>query len=259
MQPNKVKAALREGKTVSGPIMEEVRTVGVIKMLALSGHDFAWLDTEHSMLEWDTLLTLVQYALATGITPLVRVTDLEYSLVARALDLGAQGVIIPRVETRDEVERAVSYAKYPPLGRRGAGGRARYAYEAVGVAEAVEKANAETMVIVQLESLTAVANLDEIASVPGLDVICVGPQDLSINMGLPGQFDNPTFIETIRGVVETCTKYGIPVGMVHREASAFRTWVDVGCRFLVCSSDGNYVAQGAARDVQTLREIVGSR
>ena len=102
MQPNKLKAALREGKTVSGPIMEEVRTVGVIKMLALSGHDFAWLDTEHSMLEWDTLLTLVQYALATGITPLVRVTDLEYSLVARALDLGAQGVIIPRVETRDE-------------------------------------------------------------------------------------------------------------------------------------------------------------
>lgn len=259
MQPNTLKAALRAGKTVSGPIMEEVRTVGVIKMLALSGHDFVWLDTEHSMLEWDTLLSLVQYALATGITPLVRVTDLEYSLVARSLDLGAQGIIIPRVETREEVERAVSYVKYPPLGRRGAGGRARYAYEPYGVAEAVEKANAETMVVVQVESPTAVANLDEIASVPGVDVVCVGPQDLSINMGLPGQFDNPTFIETIRSIVTTCDKYNIPVGMVSRDANAFRTWVDVGCRFLVCGSDGNYIAQGSIRDVQILREIVGGR
>lgn len=258
MQTNVLKAALRDGKTVSGPIMEEVRTVGVIKLVALGGHDFVWLDTEHSMLEWDTLLTLVQYSLAIGITPLVRVTDLEYSLVARTLDLGAQGVIIPRVETREEVERAVSYVKYPPVGRRGAGGRARYAYEPLGAGEAVERANAETMVVVQVESPQAVANLDAIASVPGLDVVCVGPQDLSINLGLPGQFDHPSFIETLTNIVEICTRHGIPVGMVGREASAFRQWVELGFRFLVCGSDGQYIAQGAARDVQMLREITAN-
>jgi 2-dehydro-3-deoxyglucarate aldolase/4-hydroxy-2-oxoheptanedioate aldolase len=185
------------------------------------------------------------------------VTDLQYPLVARALDLGAQGVIIPRVETREEVERAVSYAKYPPLGRRGAGGRARYAYEVRGVAEAVEEANAETIVVVQVESPQAVANLDGIASVPGLDVVCIGPQDLSINLGIPGQVDHPTFIDTLKQIVDTCGKYGIPVGMVSREAPTFRQWYGLGVRFLVCNSDGNYIVQGATRDVQTLREITG--
>jgi 2-keto-3-deoxy-L-rhamnonate aldolase RhmA len=257
MPTNRLKAKLREGKAVSGPIMEEARTVGPVKMLALSGHDFLWFDTEHSMYEWDTLLTLVQYSLAVGITPLVRVTDLQYPLVARALDLGAQGIIIPRVETREEVERAVSYAKYPTVGRRGAGGRARYAYEAVGVGEAVTEANAETMVIVQVESPEAVANLHGIASVPGLDVVCIGPQDLSINLGIPGQVDHPTFIDTVKEIVAACSKQNIPVGMVSREAHTFRQWYDLGIRFLVCNSDGNYVVQGATRDVQTLREITG--
>jgi 2-keto-3-deoxy-L-rhamnonate aldolase RhmA len=257
MPTNRLKAKLREGKAVSGPIIEEARTVGPVKMLALSGHDFLWFDCEHNMYDWDTLLSLVQYSLAVGITPLVRVTDLQYPLVARALDLGAQGVIIPRVETREEVEQAVSYAKYPPLGRRGAGGRARYLYEARGVAEAVEEANAETMVVVQVESPAAVANLNGIASVPGLDVVCIGPQDLSINLGIPGQVDHPTFIETVKEIVGTCANYGIPVGMVSREAATFRQWYDLGVRFLVCNSDGNYIVQGATRDVQTLREIVG--
>jgi 2-keto-3-deoxy-L-rhamnonate aldolase RhmA len=256
MPKNRVKAALREGKAVSGPIIEEARTVATIKMLALAGHDYAWFDTEHNMLEWDTLLTLVQYALAVDVVPLIRVTDLQYPLVARALDTGALGVIIPRVETREEVERAVSYAKYPPLGRRGAGGRARYAYEPRGVGEAVEEANAETMVVVQVESPQAVANLEGIAAVPGLDVVCVGPQDLSINLGIPGQVDHPTFIATLQEIVATCGRHGIPVGMVSRDASTFRTWYDLGVRFLVCNSDGNYIATGAARDVQILREIV---
>lgn len=257
MLKNHVKQSLREGKTVSGPIMEEVRTIGPVKMLALAGHDFLWFDCEHNMLEWDTLLTLVQYSHAVGIVPLIRVTDLQYPLIARALDAGALGVIIPRVETRAEVEQAVSYAKYPPLGRRGAGGRARYAYESRGVGEAVEEGNAETMVIVQVESPRAVANLDGIASVPGLDVVCIGPQDLSINLGLPGQFDHPTFIDAVKEIVVTCSTYDIPVGMVSRDATTFRQWYDLGIRFLVCNSDGNYIVQGATRDLQILREITG--
>jgi 2-keto-3-deoxy-L-rhamnonate aldolase RhmA len=257
MRTNRLKAKLREGKAVSGPIMEETRTVGPVKMLALSGHDFLWFDTEHSMYDWDTLLTLVQYSLAVGITPLVRVTDLQYPLVARALDLGAQGIIVPRVETREEVEHAVRYAKYPTVGRRGAGGRARYAYEAVGVGQAVEEANAETMVIVQVESPEAVGNLHGIVTVPGLDVVCIGPQDLSINLGVPGEFDHPTFIDTVKEIVAACSRHNIPVGMVNREAHTFRQWYDLGIRFLVCNSDGSYVLQGATRDVQTLREITG--
>jgi 2-keto-3-deoxy-L-rhamnonate aldolase RhmA len=257
MRENRLKTVLSQGLAVSGPIMEEVRTVGVVKYLAASGHDFLWFDTEHNMLDWETLLTLVQMSLASGIVPLIRVTDLSYPLVARALDTGAFGVIIPRVETRQEVEQAVSFAKYPPLGRRGAGGQARNAYMTRSVSEALEEGNALTMVIVQVESKEAVERLDELASVPGLDVVCIGPQDLSISLGVPGAFDHPLFLETVATIVERCAKYNIPVGMVSREAAAFARWHEMGIRFLVCGSDGSMLVQAARQDVATLRGITG--
>lgn len=258
MPRNRIKAALREGRAVTGSVIEESRSVGTVKMMAMAGHDFVWLDTEHSMHDWETLLTLVQFSLACDIVPLIRVTDLSYPLVARALDTGALGVIIPRVETREEVERAVSYAKYPPLGRRGAGGRARLAYEPRDIRSGIEEANAETMVIVQVETPQAVANLDAITAVPGLDVVCIGPTDLTINLGIPGQDEHPSFLAAVEEIVTTCRRHGIAVGTVGREAAAFRRWHEMGIRFLVCSSDGNMIAQGATRDVQVLREITQS-
>ena len=256
MLDNHVKAALREGKAVSGPILEELRTVGAVKLLAGTGHDFLWFDTEHNMYDWDTLVTLVQYSLAIGIVPLVRVTDLSYPLVARALDTGALGVIIPRVTTVAEVEEAVAFAKYPPLGRRGAGGQARNQYERLGVREAVEWGNEQTMVVVQVESDAAIRILPEIAAVPGVDVVCVGPQDLSIDLGLHGQFDHPDFVAKVGEIVAACQPRGIAVGMVSRDAGSFRGWHDLGIRFLVCGSDGALLAQAAARDIATLREFM---
>ena len=257
MRENRLKTMLKRGKSVSGPIMEEVRTVGVIKYMAAAGHDFLWFDTEHNMLDWETLLTLVQMSIASNIVPLIRVTDLSYPLVARALDTGAYGVIIPRVETREEVERAVSFAKYPPLGRRGAGGQARNAFMTRSVSEAIEEGNALSMVIVQVESKEAVEGLDEIASVPGLDVVCIGPQDLSISLGVPGAFNDPLFLETVATIVQKCSRHGVPVGMVSREARTFKLWHEMGIRFLVCGSDGSLLLQAARQDVEFLREVTG--
>jgi len=148
MPENRVKQTLKKGGWVSGPIIEEIRSVGHVKMLALAGHDFLWFDCEHNMYDYETLHMVVQYSYACGITPLVRVTDLSYAAVARALDSGAHGVIIPRVDTREQVEEVVEYAKYPPEGRRGAGGLARNAYDPMGVKEAIEYGNRETMDVV---------------------------------------------------------------------------------------------------------------
>ena len=257
MNENPVKAKLKAGGWVSGPIVEEIFSVGGVRVLANAGHDFLWFDTEHNMYDWETLLTVVQFSRAIGITPLVRVTDLSYPAVARALDTGALGVVIPRVETREQVEAVVSYAKYPPLGRRGAGGMARNAYLNKSVAEAVDFGNAETMIVVQIETPEAAARADEFASVPGIDVICIGPQDLSINMGVPGKFDDPTFVETIAGVAKAAGKQGLACGMVSRDAASFKRWYEVGCRFLVCNSDLSLIYQQASRDRGTLDELLG--
>lgn len=259
MRENKLKAILGEGKAVSGPIMEEIRTVGVVKYLAMAGHDFLWFDTEHNMLDWETLLTLVQMSIASDIVPLIRVTDLSYPLVARALDTGAYGVIIPRVETRKEVELAVSYAKYPPLGRRGAGGQARNAYMTRDVRSALEEGNALSMVIVQVESKEAVERLDEMASVPGVDVVCIGPQDLSISLGVHGEFNHPLFLETVAKIVAACSRHNVPVGMVSRDANSFKLWHEMGIRFLVCGSDGSLLLQAARQDIAVLRSVTGPR
>lgn len=256
MQVNRVKAALKQNKAVSGPIVGEARSNSFVKQMALAGHDFLWFDMEHAMYNWETVFNLTQMALMCEITPLIRVTDLQYALVARALDAGAQGVVIPRVETRAQVEEAVSFMKYPPLGRRGAGGEARYGYVPTAIPDAVTKINAETLVVVQIESTLGVENLDEICQVPGLDVVCVGPQDLSISLGIPGQRENPRFIETIQQIIEVCKRRGIASGMVERNAAAFRLWHDLGARFLACNTDGNMLFQAASADVATLRAFI---
>ena len=258
MQTNRVKGALRDRRAVFGPMITEARSVGAIKIMALAGYDFVFLDSEHAMLSMETIADLVQMALTCNICPLVRVTDLAYPLVARALDAGAQGVVIPRVETRDQAEAAVSFAKYPPLGRRGAGGDARNGYERRDAKTAVDEANAETMVIVQIETLLGVGNLVEIVAVPGIDVVCLGPLDLSIALGFPGQFDHPAFLETVQRIAATCEEHNVASGYVAREAAALQRWHDIGMRFLVCNSDGNMLAQSASRDLATLRSFLRS-
>jgi 2-keto-3-deoxy-L-rhamnonate aldolase RhmA len=256
MQPNKTKAALRAGRAVAGPIIGEARSAGTVKYMAAGGFDFLFFDMEHALFDWETILNLVQVSLVCDITPLVRVTDLQYPLVARALDAGAQGIIIPRVETRQQVEDAVSFAKYPPLGRRGAGGDGRYGYIRRDAGTAIEQANAESMVIVQVESRRGVDNLDEMAAVPGVDVVLVGPQDLSISLGVPGQTTHPHFVETVKEIAGIARKHGVAVGQVEREASAFQRWYEMGIRFFCCNTDGNMLLTAAQRDVATLKTFI---
>ena len=255
MQTNTTKAKLKAGRAAAGPIIGEMRAIGGVKLLALGGYDFLFLDMEHGMLDWDTTMSLVQMSLMCGITPLVRPTDTAYSLVARAMDTGAQGVIIPRVDTVEQAETIVSYAKYPPLGRRGAGGDGRNGYERRTALQAVEESNAEGMIILQVESKQGVDNLDQIAGVEGVDAILIGPQDLSISLGVHGDFSAPVFLDAAQHVADICTKHGIASGMVEKDAEAFRRWHGMGMRLLVCNSDSNMLFQAATRDSAALREF----
>lgn len=257
MQPNKVKAQLAQGKAVVGPIIGEMRSIGPVRIMALAGLDFLFLDMEHGMANWETTSSLVQMSLVCGICPIVRPTDLTYAHVARAMDTGAQGVIIPRVESREQAEAAVSYVKYPPIGRRGAGGDGRNGYERLDARTAVETSNRESMIVVQIESTEGVANLDAIASVPGIDVMLIGPQDLSISLGVHGDFSDPIFLEAAEKVAAAGKRHGVATGMVERDAAAFKRWYDMGMRFLVCNSDGNMLRQAAANDVKVIAGFAG--
>jgi 2-keto-3-deoxy-L-rhamnonate aldolase RhmA len=124
--------------------------------------------------------------------------------------------------------------------------------------QAIAEANAETMVIVMVESTRGLENLDEIASVPGLDVVHIGPQDLSISLGIPWQMDHPRLQEAITHVVTTCQRHGIVAGQNDRDAANFRQWYEMGFRFLCCNNDLNMLTNGAQQDARLLREIVAA-
>lgn len=255
MRKNTAKQRLRQGKTVIGCWLEEVRTPAVTHLLAAAGLDFLIVDMEHGSYNLETMADIVRMARLVEITPIVRVPDLTWERVGRILDAGAQGLMLPRVETPDQVRDFVSYLKYPPAGRRGmASGLGNTDFRWVTTPEYIAHANAETLVIVQIENTTAVANLDELAQVPGVDVFFIGPEDLSISMGLAGQQGHPQVQETISQIIATAAQRNIAPGIHTSDPAAIGPLHDQGVRFIAYASDIEFIFNGAAQGAQALKE-----
>jgi 2-dehydro-3-deoxyglucarate aldolase/4-hydroxy-2-oxoheptanedioate aldolase len=172
-----------------------------------------------------------------NIVPLARVPDIEFVPLSRALDLGARGVMVPRVETRKQAEEIVSQLRYAPEGKRGVAlGVAHDLYRAGG-AEFFAKANEETVVILLLETAKAFENLEEIVSVPGVDIAWVGHYDLTVSMGIPTQFDHPRFLAAMDALVSSCRRHGVAPGFLPPSPEAAVHWIAKGFRVISLGSD----------------------
>jgi 2-dehydro-3-deoxyglucarate aldolase/4-hydroxy-2-oxoheptanedioate aldolase len=170
--------------------------------------------------------------------PLVRVADLQYSLVARALDCGAPGIVFPRVESPELLAKAISWTKFPPLGVRGYGlTQVNFDYESVSIPAAIEHMNANTMVVFQIETALAVERREELLAVPGVDAVMIGPADLSISLGVPGQFQHPKMVEAMEQVRDSCLRRGIAPGTQTRTVELAKFWRERGMLLLGCSND----------------------
>jgi 2-dehydro-3-deoxyglucarate aldolase/4-hydroxy-2-oxoheptanedioate aldolase len=189
-----------------------------------------------------------------GISPIVRVCELLYSLCARLLDSGAQGIILPRVEDPKILEQALSWLRFPPLGKRGYGvNGTMIGYEARSFAEIIEHQNRSTLAVVQFESPVALDRADELLSIKGLDVVMVGPADLSIALGVPGQFDHPTLISTIDKIIEKCNRHGVIPGIQTRSIAMAKFWAERGMRFVGASAEHGLLLEKARESVAALR------
>jgi len=257
LRTNPVKAALKAGKTVVGVGLSVTASPAVVRIMANAGYDFLFIETEHHHMDPHTLLDVVQMARACGISPLVRPRDTEYDLVAGALDAGADGLIVPRVESKEQAERLVSYAKFPPLGVRGCGTTATLDYRGEDWRQALPWLNEQTLICTQVESPKAMEALDGILSVPGVDVAVVGPLDLSISLGVPGQFNDSTFVAAIDRVIEITRAHGKVAGLVMGPPAALKPWWEKGMRFFSCGADTAILANGAAANVQGVRAFAG--
>jgi 2-keto-3-deoxy-L-rhamnonate aldolase RhmA len=182
---------------------------------------------------------------------------LEYHLIANTLDTGADGLIVPRIETKEQAARLISYAKFPPLGVRGCGTTATVDFQRIDWREALPKLNEQSLIVSQVESMTAIENLDEILSVPGIDVVAVGPLDLSINLGVAGQMQDPKLIAAVDRVIAICKRHNVTSGIIMGPPEALKPWWEKGMRFFSCGGDGGLLLNGAIAAERTVRAFTG--
>lgn len=198
---------------VSVGTLSHLRSSTVIESLGYVGLDFLMVDEEHTPAGIDEIAGYLTASSAAGLPMLVRVNAMERSAVLRVLDAGAAGVIVPGVETVEQVQRLVKYAKFKPLGDRGYcmtrdGGWGRADNYQGGIMDYMASCNADTMLIPQCETVSCLAHIEEITAMEGVDGIMVGPFDLSIDMGIPGQFQDAKFREALEKILRACRKNG---------------------------------------------------
>jgi 2-dehydro-3-deoxyglucarate aldolase len=220
----------------------------IAEILAGAGYEWVVVETEHTAIDNSETLRLIMAIERGGAVPLVRLAWNDPIQCKAVLDSGAAGVIVPMVNTRADAELAVRSAKYPPLGFRGVG-LARAQGYGTTFADYVTGANASTLVIVQIEHKDAVANIDEILEVPGIDGTFIGPYDLSMSMGLAGQLDHPEVVAARDRVLQATRARGLAAGihLVHpdRAATDLQTYVDQGYRFIALGTDILFLGDSA--------------
>lgn len=233
-----MKQALKRGETVWGTMVMEFGAPSVARILKRAGWDYIVPDLEHTAFSLETIGSLIQVAKGVDLPVIVRVPDIERSWISRALDAGALGVMVPRVETKDQIEEAIAYAKYTPQGTRGVAiGTAHTDYHLVDGRAYTKKANEETMVVVQIESGKALENLDTILSVSGVDVAFVGIADLATSLGIPIQFSHRKFIAAVERVIDRCHVHKVIPGMYVGSVEEALKWQAKGMRVMMYGTE----------------------
>jgi 2-dehydro-3-deoxyglucarate aldolase/4-hydroxy-2-oxoheptanedioate aldolase len=254
VKQNKVKRALKAGKISIGSAVTRLRAPEVCRIFAVAGFEFVFIDTEHAVFGIETVAEMIAQCRNADTVPIVRVTGSEYHLIARMLDAGAQGVVVPRISSRQEVEDIVSWTRYPPLGTRGVGmTTAQTDYQSMSATEFIHGIHQETLVIIQIERKIALDNLDDLISVPGVDVATAGWMDLSVDLGVPGQIDHPLMVAGLQTIIDSCTKHRIAAGIIHPNLEVVKYWAERGMRWICYSTDGAMLlerAETAAREAR---------
>jgi 4-hydroxy-2-oxoheptanedioate aldolase len=252
---NPTRERMSKNQAALGPGLRHARHPEIAGAMKTAGYDFLFIDLEHSAMSLDTCSQISAAAIQAGIAPLVRVPEGDHNLATRALDSGALGIIMPHVESAAEARTIVARQKYPPMGQRSvAGPMPQLSYAPIPAKDAMQAANESLLVIVMLETESAVSRADEIAAVPGVDVLMIGTSDFTASIGLQGQFEHKRVIKAYDTVIAACRKHNKWAGMggVGTE-DAMARYIKKGVRFVLSGNDLNLLMAAATSRATALR------
>lgn len=256
--PNISLDRLRAGKVSLGFGASHLRTVATPMLAKSAGFDWLFIDMEHGAFSVHEATQLCFASLSAGISPIVRVCTGAFDEGTRALDNGAQGLVIPHIDTPAQAKQVADAFHYPPQGTRSwGGGIAQFGFLPPPVAEAQAQINKETLIVVMIETAEAVANADAIAATPGIDCLLIGTSDLSADLGISGQAGHAKVQAAYRAVIDACRKHGKHPGMggIYDEEWA-RLYIGWGCKFILGGSDGMFISQAATARAKFLNSLI---
>lgn len=257
MFPNKVKQQLGKGHPAIGQWIS-LPSPAIAELVSNVGLDWLVIDTEHGPADWETVENMVRAMKGTEVVPFVRVPANDPALIKKALDRGALGVVVPLVSTAAQATAAVVAAKFPPDGMRGVAGTRASRY-GLDLSDYVAQWNQESLVICQLETPEAAQNAEAIAAVPGVDVLFIGPNDLSATLGVFRQFEHPDFKRAVDRILSAARAHGKTAGIMASGADDALMWIERGFRFVSVSSDARTLAAATAAAYEKVRNGLRER
>ncbi len=257
MRPNPVRRKLAQGEYALGTMVFEFNSPGLARLAAGAGAEFVIFDMEHTGWSVETIRTLIATARCVEIVPIVRVPATEYHFIARVLDVGAMGLMIPMVETAEQAREIVAAAKYPPRGRRGAAfSVAHDDYAGGDIVEKMRSANEEVVILALIETATGIANAEEIAAVPGIDILWMGQFDLTNSLGIPGQFTHPQFLKSLERLVAAAKSQGKSAGIMGPSVDEIKLRIQQGFRALCYGGDLWIYQQALRQGIEGVRGLL---
>jgi 2-keto-3-deoxy-L-rhamnonate aldolase RhmA len=260
MRINPVKQALKAGRTAIGSEISRLRSPDIARLYARAGFDFVFIDMEHSAYSMESVADMITAARTGGIVPIVRVPQADYTLISRVLDQGAMGIMVPRVNSPEQVRDIISWMRYPPDGARGfAATMAQTDFQETPIEALMEANNHQTLCAIQIERKEALEELDEIMSFPGVDGACLGFTDLSIDLGIPGQIDHPRMVAITERAVNLAQKHNVAAGAIGLQLDTLELWAQKGMRFISYSNEVQLLQEAAAAAARRLKAAAAKK